>query len=144
MSTVVAPVRKISPEIATLQTRERYRDRYWLTRDPILDNRLLWRAHTFRHMVHLLPGQTVLELGAGKGLFTRQLGKVTRGRNPITSVQFDSAPGTALDLPADIERIAVDSLPGPLVARRFDFIVAMDLLDRRNCAWLLRRVYEML
>jgi len=144
MSSVVAPVGKISPEIATLRTRERYRDRYWLTRDPILDNRLRWRANTFRHMVHLLPGQTILELGAGRGLFTRHLGEVSRGRNPITSVTFDSAPETEQDLPAGVERLSADSLPGPLVARRFDFIVAMDLLDRRNCAWLLRRVYELL
>jgi SAM-dependent methyltransferase len=134
----------IPPELATLVTRERFRDRYWLTRDPILDNRLMWRAQTFRHLVHLLPGKTVLELGAGRGLFTRQLAKVTRGRNPITSASFDSADETAPDIPAGIERITVDSLPGPLAARRFDFIVAMDLLDRRNCAWLLRRVYEML
>jgi SAM-dependent methyltransferase len=142
MSSAVAPARKILPEIATLQTRERYRDHYWLTRDPILENRLLWRAQTFRHLVHLLPGQTVLELGVGKGLFTRHLAKVTRGQNPITSVSFDSA--QERDVPDGIEMITVDSLPGPLVARRFDFIVAMDLLDQRNCSWLLSRVYEML
>ncbi len=34
---------------------------------------MLWRAQTFRHMVHLLPGQTILELGCGEGIFTRQL-----------------------------------------------------------------------
>ena len=62
MTTVDAP-RRMSPELATLETRERFRDHYWLTRDPILDSRLLWRAQSFRHLVHLLPGQSVLELG---------------------------------------------------------------------------------
>jgi hypothetical protein len=36
------------------------------------------------------------------------------------------------------------SLPGTLAGRRFDFVVAIDLLDRRNCAWLLQNVYELL
>jgi dolichol-phosphate mannosyltransferase len=143
MTTIEAPPR-ILPELVTLRTREEFRDRYWLIRDPIRDSRLLWRAQTFRHMVHLLPGQSVLELGAGRGLFTRQLGLVTRGRNPITSASFGPVGESVPDMPADIERLTIHSLPGPLAARRFDFIVAMDLLDRRNCAWLLRRVYEML
>ena len=141
MTALDTPTR-ISPELATLQTRERFRDRYWLTRDPICDSRLLWRAQTFRHMVHLLPGQTVLELGAGKGLFTRQLAGVTRGRNPITAASFDATDG--VELPPGIERITLDSLPGQLSERSFDFIVAMDLLDRLSCAWFLRQVYDLL
>src|SRR5947209_10054061 len=72
----------------SLGARERYRDTYWRTHDPILKDRLLWRANTFRHSVHLLPGQTILELGCGEGELTRTLLHVTRGENPITSVTF--------------------------------------------------------
>ena len=60
--------------LPTLAVRERYRDKYWRKRDPIAEDRLLWRAQTLRHTVHLLPGQTILELGSGEGLFTRALG----------------------------------------------------------------------
>lgn len=74
--------------IKTLGIREQYRDQYWQNRDPIAADRLLWRAQTFRHIVHLLPNQTILELGSGQGLFTRQLLQVTRGENPITTVTF--------------------------------------------------------
>jgi dolichol-phosphate mannosyltransferase len=77
--------------VTTLAMRERYRDRYWRTRDPIADDRLTWRAQSFRHKVHLLPTQTILELGCGDGRFTRRLLKVSRGENPITAVTFDSA-----------------------------------------------------
>src|SRR5258708_17952377 len=70
---------------STLAMRERYRDDYWRNNDPINEDRLLWRAQTFRHAVHLLPGQTILELGCGVGLFTRTLIRVTRGGNPITA-----------------------------------------------------------
>ena len=52
--------------ICNLAVREQYRDEYWREHDPIVDDRLLWRAQTFRHTVHLLPGQTILELGCGE------------------------------------------------------------------------------
>jgi hypothetical protein len=40
-----------TPTIETLGIREQYRDQYWQRRDPICEDRLLWRAQTFRHMV---------------------------------------------------------------------------------------------
>ena len=66
--------------IATLAARERYRDRYGRERDPIYEDRLLWRAQTFRHMVHLLPGETILVLGCGQGDFLRHLAQSPGGR----------------------------------------------------------------
>lgn len=127
--------------IETLALRERYRDGYWTRRDPIAEDRLLWRAQTFRHTVHCLPGQRILELGCGSGLFTRALRRVTRGENPITAVTFQEPPGEEL---AGTERIAARDLPGPLAGRRFEFVVGMDLLDRRNSEWLLPIVHDLL
>jgi 2-polyprenyl-3-methyl-5-hydroxy-6-metoxy-1,4-benzoquinol methylase len=130
--------------IKTLAIREQYRDRYWQTRDPIYEDRLLWRAQTFRHMVHLLPGQTILELGSGQGLFTQQLYRVSRGENPITAVTFSAKSAPPAALPASIEVLSARSLPGALEGRQFDFIVAIDLLDKNNCAWFLQHVYVLL
>ncbi|HAX78642.1 MAG TPA: glycosyl transferase family 2 [Cyanobacteria bacterium UBA11372] len=127
-----------------LGIREQYRDRYWKKRDPILNDRLLWRAQSFRHMVHLLPNQSILELGCGQGLFTRQLFHVSRGENPITAVTFNPDNSRPEDLPESVEFLQAASIPGPLDDRRFDFIVAMDLLDKRNSAWVLQNVYELL
>jgi dolichol-phosphate mannosyltransferase len=75
-----------------LVLREQTRDKYLKRRDPIATDRLRWRAQSFRHMVHLLPGQSILEIGCGRGLFTRQLVQITRDRNPITAVTFGSVP----------------------------------------------------
>ena len=129
---------------SSLAGREQYRDAYWSEHDPIIDDRLLWRAQTFRHTVHLLPGQTILELGCGALRFTRALLQVSRGENPITAVTFQKQLPDAIVAHANVELLQVSHLPGPLKERRFDCIVAMDLLDRSNSSELLGIVHELL
>ncbi len=126
-----------------LSLREQFRERYWHKRDPIIKQRLLWRAQTFRHMVHLLPNQTILELGCGTGLFTEQLLRVSRGENNITSVTFNEAVPLKLEN-SPIDFLSLSSFPGPLKAQTFDFIIAMDLLDKSNQAWFLKNVFDLL
>ena len=130
--------------ISTLAIREQYRDEYWRKRDPIADDRLLWRAQTFRHTVHLLPGHTILELGCGELRLTRALLRVSRGENPITAVTFQNSLPTASELDGRVEVLRMSELPGELAKRRFDCIVAMDLLDRSNSSELLGIVHELL
>ena len=141
------------PHIETLALRERFRDDYLARRDPIADQRLLWRAQSFRHLVHLTPGQSILELGCGQMRFTRQLVTVSRGESPIVAARFRSAdeppsdePPAAGDGPTDepVERVALDALPGVLAGRKFDCVVGLDLLDARNCAAVLGAVHELL
>lgn len=122
----------------TLAYRERYRDAYWDERDPIADERLLWRAQTFRHTVHLLPGQRILELGSGGGRFTRALLRVTRGENPLTCVAFSPRSGA---VPEGAETLVSDDLERTLAGREFDLVVGMDLLDARIAEWLLPLVH---
>ena len=130
--------------LQTLALREKTRDEYFVSRDPIAEDRLRWRAQTFRHMVHLLPGQSILEIGCGQGLFTRQLIHVIRGRNPITAVTFDSSGRNSADCSEPVEMVIAESFPGTLKGRQFDFIVAMDLLDQRNCAGMLQEAHGLL
>jgi dolichol-phosphate mannosyltransferase len=130
--------------LQTLALREKTRDEYLARRDPIAADRLHWRAQSFRHMVHLLPGQSILEIGCGQGLFTRKLIQVTQGRNPITAVTFESSDEKPADCPESVEQIVAEEFPGTLEGRQFDFIVAMDMLDQRNCAVLLQEVHGLL
>ena len=129
--------------IRNLAMREQYRDSYWRKHDPIIGDRLLWRAQTFRHTVHLLPGETILELGCGELRLTRAL-LVSRGENAITAVTFQDAAPDASEIDGGVELLRLGELPGLLSGRRFDYVVAMDLLDRRNSSELLEIVYELL
>ncbi len=128
----------------TLAFRERSRDEYLVRRDPIATDRLRWRAQSFRHLVHLLPGQSILELGSGQGLFTRQLVHITQGKNPITAVRFGAQSDLVGPSADSTELITAESFPGSLEGRHFDLIVAMDLLDQRNCAAMLQKTYGLL
>jgi SAM-dependent methyltransferase len=127
----------------TLALRERFRDAYARERDPIADDRATWRAQTFRHMVHLLPGETILELGCGDGRFTRELLAVSRGRNPITAVGFDERASFPPELERRVEHLRAPGLPGPLWGRTFDHVVALDLLDARDALELVRELAEL-
>ncbi len=129
--------------ISILRMREEFRDQYLLEHDPIYEDRLLWRAQTFRHMVHLLPKQSILELGCGQGLLTRQLLRISRGENPITSVSFNNH-SLSKELSESIEFYNSPSLNEFLTHRYFDCVISVDLIDRRNCAWFLENVYKML
>jgi SAM-dependent methyltransferase len=133
-----------SPLISTLAIRERYRDEYWRKHDPIIGDRLLWRAQTFRHTVHLLPGQTILELGCGELQLTRALLRVSREENPVTAVTFQSKAPNLSRHNSKVELLQLSELPGPLQGRHFDCIVAMDLLDRSVSSELLEIVHDLL
>jgi SAM-dependent methyltransferase len=135
---------KDSSLVSTLALREQYRDDYWREHDPITDDRLLWRAQTFRHTVHLLPGQTILELGCGELRLTRALLRASRRENPITAVTFQSSAPDSSGIDEEVELLRLSELPGPLAGRRFDCIVAMDLLDRSSSSELLQIVHDLL
>jgi dolichol-phosphate mannosyltransferase len=130
--------------LATLAIRERFRDEYWRRRDPIADDRLLWRAQTFRHTIHLLPGQTILELGCGELRFTRALLQITRGENPVSVVRFRKEAVIATEVEARVELLESAALLREFGGRRFDRVVAIDLLDSSNASQLLQIVYNLL
>ena len=138
------PVDQSSLLVSALAVRERYREEYWQKHDPILDDRLLWRAQAFRQTVHLLPGQTILELGCGQLRFTRALLRVSRGENPITAVTFQNSVANFSEDGDKVELLRLSNLPGPLKGCQFDCVVGMDLLDRANSSELLQIVHDLL
>jgi SAM-dependent methyltransferase len=136
-----APNRKFD----AIAARERLTEAYWSRRDPINEDRLFWRAQTVRHTFHVLPGQSILELGCGSGRLTSALVAATRGECPITAAsfsRFNHAGLTSLD--REVELIVLDSFPGELRGRTFDYIVASNVLDLGNTAWMLKETQHLL
>src|SRR6266566_6416134 len=138
------PMKQDAAFHSALAVRERYRDDYWRKHDPIAADRLLWRAQAFRHIVHLLPGQTILELGCGEGLFAHALLRVSRGENPITAVTFQKGAQVSSGVGEEVELLATSDLLRSLAGRHFDYVVAMDLLDRSCASQLLAIVHALL
>jgi dolichol-phosphate mannosyltransferase len=123
---------------------ERLRDHSLMRNDPIVQERLQWRAQTFRHLIHLLPGQSILELGCGKGLFTQRIHQATRGENPITAVTFSKRIPAQQHQLDNVEVLSWANNADELQARSFDFVVATGLLDNSNCEWLFQQAYKLL
>lgn len=75
--------------VGNLQAMERARERYFRSARGTSHIKLHWRATTVRHSFHTLPGDSVLELGAGSGLWTEWLAKSLGPNNPITAAVFN-------------------------------------------------------
>src|SRR5688572_29409834 len=87
---LLAPLAAVVPAsmIDAVALRERATDHYWERQDPLRSLRIKWRAQTARHMFHLLPGESILELGCGSGHLTKALARVSRSECPITAATF--------------------------------------------------------
>lgn len=86
-----------------------------------------------RHLFHLFPGESILELGCGGGQWTREISRANKDANPICAATFDKDNHAQLsgnDFPANVEPLYVENFPGPLEGRQFDFIVGWHLLTR--------------
>ena len=127
-----------------LRERESYRDWYLAERDPISRDRLRWQAQSFRHLVHLVPGETILEVAAGRGCFTRALAEMAKARNPIAAVVFNQDAVVLEEVSNCIEVIRAQSFPGALAHRKFTYVVMENILDRRTATFLLPRLFDLL
>jgi SAM-dependent methyltransferase len=138
----------LSPKVfESIAARERASARYWLHRDPIRQVRMWWRGQTARHMFHLLPAESLLELGSGHGELSSVLATITRGECPITAASFlpagaDGGPGHVAD--NRVEWIHLKEFPGSLAGRQFEYVVASCLLDLDTGAVMLKEVKKLL
>ncbi len=127
----------------SLQKQEALRAAYWKRKDRFLPQRLEWRARMVRHLFHLLPGESILEVGCGSLEWTQEISRSNGGRNPICAATFNGAGGASSTVP-HIETVHLDAFPGELAGRRFDFIVGWNLLTQENCAPFLKEAKQLL
>ena len=130
-----------------LGKQERSRARYWKEKDYFLPQRLEWRARMTRHLFHLFPNESILEIGCSSGLWTRKISESNGHTNKICAATFDKLDyeHMAKDrLPDNIEPVLLEAFPGALAGRQFDYIVGWNLLTDDNCAPILLEVKKLL
>lgn len=128
-----------------LREMELSREAYWLRYRETSPFKLRRRALTVRHCLHILPGERILELGAGSGLWTEHLTAVLQSENPITAAVFNSelaAAGAAKGLP-NVEFIDVSDL-ADLPAQSFDYVIGTVILCHNLYPQTLAALYRLL
>jgi SAM-dependent methyltransferase len=128
-----------------LRAMERTREAYWRRYPATSPVKLRWRALTVRHCFHVLPGESILELGAGSGLWTEHLATTLRGENPLTAAVFNqdlAAQAAARGLP-NTRVVCLDAL-GALPDESFDYIVGTAILCHQAYAENLAVLYRLL
>ena len=76
---------------ASLKDQEQFRAHYWKEKDYFLTQRLEWRARMTRHLFHLFPDESILEIGCSAGQWSRKLSAANGDTNKICAATFDSA-----------------------------------------------------
>jgi dolichol-phosphate mannosyltransferase len=129
-----------------LREMERGREAYWLHYPATSPVKLRWRALAVRHSFHVLPGESILDLGAGSGLWTEHLAGVLRGEARITGAVFNedlwatasrrALPNTAFVHVTDFER--------DLPAEGFDYVVGTAILCHDAYGLNLKQIHRLL
>jgi len=129
-----------------LREMERSREAYWLRYPGTSPIKLRWRALTVRHCFHVLPGESILELGAGSGLWTEHLTAVLRGENPITGAVFNedfAQRATQKKLP-NVTFARVTDISTDLPQESFDYVVGTAILSHTRYQENLKALHNLL
>ena len=114
-----------------LAKKEEDRVLYWKRYDSFVDHRVRWRASVMRHLFHILPGQKLLEIGAGNGLFTKTLAEATNNECGITagifSEKYENEVSERLRA-FNTKIIVLNPFPEILQGRQYDCVVFWHLL----------------
>ncbi|HEY2385099.1 MAG TPA: bifunctional class I SAM-dependent methyltransferase/glycosyltransferase family 2 protein [Terriglobia bacterium] len=128
-----------------LREMERTREKYWRSYPQSSPYKLRWRALTVRHSFHVLPGESILEIGAGGGIWSRELAAVFKSENEITAAIFNADLAESKDWRAipSVRRRLVKSLD-ELPEESFDYVVGTAILCHDRFKENLRALYRLL
>lgn len=130
----------------SLRSLEMAREERWRKQARSARTKLRWRALMVKHCFHILPGETVLELGGGSGMWSEQLNSVLRSENPLTVAVFTPellAKARERQLP-NTSFVRVESILDDLPHGEYDYIVGFAALAREHMKEELAAVYRLL
>lgn len=128
-----------------LKEMERAREQYWRGYPQSSPFKLRWRALTVRHAFHVLPGESILEIGAGGGLWTQELARVFGTENQITAAVFNDDFITSKEWESllDVNKQFVESL-AELPPESFDYVVGTSIICHNRYPENLKAVLRLL
>ena len=128
-----------------LAEMERTREAYWLRYPQTSPVKLHWRAVTVRHLFHIIPGESILELGAGSGIWTEHLAAVFKGENPIVGAVFNEHLAKAAEMKSlsGTKFVFTHDL-NHLPAQSFDYVVGTAILCHNLYAQNLSAIHRLL
>jgi dolichol-phosphate mannosyltransferase len=140
------PIQEPMTVESNLEEMERGRETYWLRYPATSPLKLRWRAIAVRHCFHILPGETILELGAGSGLWTEHLTGVLKGGNPITAVVFNDHLARAARQKnlSNVEVVLTNDLASQFAPESFNYIIGTAILCHSAYADNLRLLRRLL
>jgi dolichol-phosphate mannosyltransferase len=127
-----------------LRKMERSREAYWRRYSNTSPFKLRWRALTVRHSFHILPGESILELGAGSGLWTEHLASVLRGENPITAAVFNAEFAQSPREIPNTRFLKVGNFEQDIPAESFDYVVGTAILCHDQFSQNLASIHRLL
>ena len=129
-----------------LREMERGREAYWLRYPATSPVKLRWRALAVRHSFHVLPGDSLLELGAGSGLWTKHLATVLQGEAPITAAVFnrDLWETASRQIHPNTTFVHVTDFTRDLPAESFDYVVGTAILCHDSYGLNLKHIHRIL
>lgn len=122
------------------------REAAWENASRWLPARLRRRAFLAAKSLPVLPGRTILEIGAGGGVWTEHLSSVLAGQNPLTAAVFNqdlARKAHSRNLP-DTKVVWVDELQSAFSQESFDYVVATEILADELCPAALEATFHYL
>src|SRR5262249_46263643 len=129
-----------------LQILEREREAQWRPGSEAVRLKVHWGAQAVKHRLHVLPGETILELGGGRGFLTQQLQHVLQEENPITSAVFSKdlvEQALARGIPGATFLYVVD-LRSDVAPVQFDYVIGSGMLWHRRLPEALALIHRVL
>jgi SAM-dependent methyltransferase len=128
-----------------LEELEERRERRWTRHAKAAQLKLHWRAAAIQHIFHTVPGEAILEIGAGSGLLAEQLQGVLQGENPLTTIVFSrelyARAKERLHPDVDVRHGAcLQTLP----PAQFDYVIGIGMLWHARFEECLRWIHRVL
>jgi dolichol-phosphate mannosyltransferase len=105
--------------------------------------KLRWRSQYVKHFLHIIPGERILQLAAGSGLWTGELANALNYENEIVAAVFSPTLFSLAPAIPKVEFVQVDELES-LASRQFDYVVGSTVAGSALSPELLRSLYRVL